>query len=127
MKMFIGALSVLFFVFPLVSKADPLTGSMFGGYVTASVPCGCSGGVWIYYSELFLGLPTPITGALYFPPGGILYSFYQLGIPTTWELGQFVPGPGECLIPSGTGCVLLPALGTIEYMGTSLPGAQLSF
>ncbi len=94
-------------------------GLPFGGLVTSVIPCTCSGGVWISYTPLFLGSNIPTVGSLYFSPVSILYAWFQLGVPGTWNLGSFLPGPGACLIIVGEACSPLPAEGTIEYMGTS--------
>ncbi|MDB5254114.1 MAG: hypothetical protein JWL80_180 [Parcubacteria group bacterium] len=101
-------------------------GLPFGGYVGASIPCTCSTGFWIYYPLLYAGSEVPITGALYFPLGAVLYPYYQVGVPTTWELGSYAPGVSACFVFAANPidpCIFIPAMGTIEYMGTSMPGA----
>ena len=110
---------------PISSKAASTPVSLpFGGFVTVMVPCTCPPfGLWIFYSPLFLGSGVPIAGALYYPPGSLLYAFFKIGVPTTWALGSFIAGPGACSIIVGPSCVPLPAMGTIEFTGTSIPGA----
>ncbi|MDB5194813.1 MAG: hypothetical protein JWN50_827 [Parcubacteria group bacterium] len=139
MKSYVAAVVVgilLFSPFTYVKAFD--IGLPFGGYVTFALVCTCPPfGVMITYAPLFLGNALPIAGPLWFPPGAQLYAYYQLGVPTTWNLGSFVPGgicnmlnpaavaatagadPDPCAPP-----IPIPTLGTIEYMGTSMPGAS---
>ena len=96
----------------------------FGGLV----PCTCpssAGNLWIYFTPLFLGSGTPVTGSLvYIPAKTRLYSWYAIGTPTTWHLGTFTPGIQACFMvapPPATGCVPFPAAGVINEVGTSKP------
>jgi hypothetical protein len=120
-RLFSALLLVSILFVPFKSYALDI-GLPFGGLVTAAVPCTCSTGVWIGYSILYLGAPTPVVGSLWFPPMAKLYAWFQLGVPGTWNLGSYVPGVGGCWIlapnPSDP-CLPLTAGGTIEYMGTS--------
>jgi hypothetical protein len=120
--LFAGILSLSVFFAPLSAKAL-VTGVPFGGFVTSVIPCTCPPfGLWIQYTPFFFGSSIPAAGALYFPIGALLYEYFQIGVPGTWELGSFIPNPGQCLILAPTlppSCIPLPALGTIEYTGTS--------
>jgi len=116
-------LAVFFLFTPRTSEAIT-TGLPFGGLVNISIPCTCSAGTWIYYTPLYLGKPVPTTGALWFPPGARLYAWFELGVPATWDLGSYVPGTAAeaCWITApdpADPCIVLPAEGTIEFMGTS--------
>ena len=124
MKTYVLAFALGLFMFFIPNATRALdTGVGFGGLVNIAIPCSCSAGTWIYYTPLWGIAPLPVTGALWFPPGARLYAWFQLGVPGTWNLGSYAPGTGEgCWIVApdpADPCILLPALGTIEYMGTS--------
>jgi hypothetical protein len=112
---------------PLSIKAFTI-GLPFGGFVAASTVCTCPPfGVMINYGILYFGGPVPLVGTLLFPVGAILYAWFQLGVPKTWNLGQAVPG-GVCnmlnpaVVANGDPCappLVIPVEGTIQYMGTS--------
>jgi hypothetical protein len=134
MKKYMAAVVVsvlLFSPFVYVKAFD--RGLPFGGYVTFSLACTCPPfGIMIAYAPLFLGSSIPSVGNLLFPVGAKLYAYGLLGVPTTWNLGAFTPG-GNCNMidpaaaadadPCGPP-LTVPTLGTIKYMGTSLPGAS---
>jgi hypothetical protein len=116
-------IAMVFILSPLTVSAA--VGVGFGGLVTAVIPCGCSGGLWVWFTPLYTNSPVPVTGAIYFSAlHTIPYSWYEFGVPATWELGTFIPGVQECFIPAGPlGCILLPTLGSMVMTGTSgLPG-----
>ena len=101
--------------------ATPLPG--FGGYVVAAVPCTCPPFGWnIYYAPFY---PSGL-GALTFTFGAsIPYAYQQfIVVPalTSWELGNFIPGAGVCLVGAPPACVLLPSQGLIFEVGASYPG-----
>jgi len=124
MKSLFSILIALVLFLPIsVVRAVP-TGLPFGGLVTSVVPCTCPPfGLWIQYAPFFPGLPgvskVPIIGALYYPPVAPLFAFFQIGIPGTFNKGIYLPGPGFCLVGEPPACVPLPAMGVIEYVGTS--------
>lgn len=130
MKQYLAGIVLVIFLFtPFGYIKAASTGLPFGGYVTSALVCTCPPfGVMINYGPLFLGSNIPIVGNLWFPPGAILYAYHFLGIPTTWNLGSFVPS-GVCNIINpavnpAVPCIPIPTLGTILYMGTSQPGAS---
>ncbi len=117
----------LFSTFLLVTIGIPTytfalnIGAPFGGFVTAVVPCTCSGGLWMQYTPFFFGTDIPASGALYIPPSAVIYQYFQL-VPGTWELGSYIPSAGACFVPApnpADPCVFLPAGGIVEYTGTS--------
>lgn len=89
-------------------------GLPFGGLITISKPCACSGGY-------LLTVVGPVTKGTFVVQLGksipFLYgSFYK---PGAFILGNYIPG-GVCLVP-GDPCVSLPVTGgTITIFGTSL-------
>jgi hypothetical protein len=107
-----------------VAYANPGTGFGFGGWVSFFIPCTCSAGLWIFFTPLFLsGSPTPIVGSLTYTPGvSDLYPLYSIAVPTSWELGDYVPGAQTCLTGVPPACVPLLAIGLMNRVGTSAPG-----
>jgi hypothetical protein len=94
----------------------------FGGFQTFNVPCTCSvpGTFWIWLTPLFYDSPLPITGPMVYTPAfSTLYMYYEIDVPLTWELGDFVPDAGTCWISVGIGCAPLPSLGVMDDVGTS--------
>jgi hypothetical protein len=66
-------------------------------------------------------------GALTFTLGpSIPYAYQQFilpyPVPTTWQLGNFIPGAGICLVGAFPVCVPAPSLGMIFEVGASFPG-----
>lgn len=114
----------LFCLFASPFKAQAIeTGIPFGGFVSLAVPCTCSPPeVWIEFTPFWSGEDVPATGALVASvPGTLVYEFFQIAAPGTFELGSYVPG-AACLVLAPNPldpCIPLPALGTIEYTGTS--------
>ena len=98
----------------------------FGGYVTFTIPCTCSGGLMAFFSPLYLSSKVPVFGNMYISPETRVYRQFLRGVPTTWELGTYTPG-GACTIVAPNPvdpCVPIPTLGTIKFMGTSFTGAR---
>lgn len=99
----------------------------FGGKVSYTLPCTCPGtmgNLWIFLTPGWFGQGTvPLTGAVvYVPYTSKLYSWYEIGAPFTWHLGNYTPGVQACWMlvpPPGAGCFLLPAAGVIREVGTS--------
>ncbi|MBX4189497.1 hypothetical protein KW785_02790 [Candidatus Parcubacteria bacterium] len=138
MKMFREMLLLGTLLFPIATLAFDLpSGLPFGGYVvSAAIPCGCPPfGMVINYKPFFTNSITPpIFGSLYYAPGQAMlfayFGFVAPGTPSTWNLGAYTPDGGQCQQPDpataaeGDPCepgIPVPALGTIRYMGTSLP------
>ncbi len=91
----------------------------FGGIVSYTTTCTCSGTLWIWFAPLYLGGPVVVTGPLiYSPYSTILYGYYNIGRSGLWHLGDYVSG-GQCLVYAGKGCVNLPALGLMSKVGTN--------
>lgn len=109
---------------PARSHAQAI-GLPFGGYVNYSLPCTCSGTLWVWFTPLYLGGPIIGAGPLVYSPfSTLLFSNYLIGVPGTWHLGSYVPGAQACWMiapPPAVGCVPLPAAGVMTAVGTSLP------
>ena len=86
---------------------------VFGGRIIATIPCTCSGGLWIS-----VGPPRPMAGIVYQAGVSVLFSFYSL-LPSEHILGTYVPG-GVCLVGVPPGCGSVTTIGTIVVAGTSL-------
>lgn len=124
-----SVLVTLFLLFPYAAKALP-TGLPWGGYSSApGIVCTCPPfGMLLTYSPLFLSSSIPTAGFMWYSPISVLFAYFQVGVPTTWSLGAYSPG-GVCnIISPATGCtpplLSIPAVGTVLYMGTSMPGAS---
>ena len=118
-------ITALFIPVTLVQALAPV-GLGFGGYVVLSIPCTNPPFGWnIYYGIFYPTLLNPLR-SLYLPVTAIPYpyirSIYPVPLPTSWELGSYIPGPGLCLIGICPACVLLPAGGVITRVGASFPG-----
>ena len=125
MKKLFSILFTAFLIFFPVAYTYAIAPLGFGGYVVFAIPCTCPPFGWnitygIFYPALVNTLRT-----LYLPPTAIPYSYqtsiYPVPLPTSWELGSYIPGPGACLtgVPP---CLPLPAGGTIVRVGASMPG-----
>ncbi|MBI3019797.1 MAG: hypothetical protein HYY60_00510 [Parcubacteria group bacterium] len=86
---------------------------VFGGRIIATIPCTCSGGLWIS-----VGPPRPMAGIVYQVGVSVLFSFYSL-LPSEHILGTYVPG-GVCFVGIPPYCTSIATLGTIVVAGTSL-------
>lgn len=98
----------------------------FGGYVTAPLFCTCSFNWWILYAP-FYPLPAPPVAALVYTQYASIPYAYQTSLipvplPTSWQLGKYIPGPQVCFIGIIPACVPVPALGVITRVGASFPG-----
>ncbi len=93
----------------------------FGGLVSSPVTCTCSpGNLWIWFTPLYLGGPVVITGPLVYSPfSTVLYGYYNIGVPGTWHLGDYIPGVQACWMYAGTGCVTVPSVGLMNKVGTN--------
>ena len=122
-KYILSFLIAALFLIPTKSKA---IGLGFGGYVNVVLPCTCSGNFWVYMTPLFLS-SVPISGAMVWQPGGTIpyANFVIPQVPTTWLLGDYVPGAGICLMYAGVTCVPIPAVGMINQVGSSFPGGTV--
>lgn len=87
--------------------------TVFGGRIVATIPCTCSGGVW-----LSIGPPRPMAGIVYQAGISVLFSFYSL-LPSEYILGTYVPG-GVCMVGIPPACGSVATIGTIVVAGTSL-------
>lgn len=127
-KTFIAFIIIFFLVSLLVlptRSSAQVPGLPFGGLVSFSLPCTCSGGLWVWFTPLYLGGPAVLSGPLVYSPfSTMLYAFYMIGVPGTWHLGSYVPGAQACWIiapPPAVGCVPLPSVGVMTKVGTSRP------
>ncbi len=114
-------LIALFFCFSTPFSVDALGLQGFGGFVPSlPVPCTCSGMLWIPFAPLYPQPLLPPFGALTYMPGTtILKPWFRIGVPLTWELGQFTPGLQLCYIGAPPACVILPSNGHMFLVGTS--------
>ncbi len=124
-KLWVLVVVSLFIFIPRYSAKAILTA--FGGYNVFSVPCVCSAGT-IWYTWYWPLVPwDPVAGgalALGTPATSIEYSWWDPQVPTTWTLGEFIPGGELCWQPAvPTGCILWPTLGFVWMDGSSPPGS----
>lgn len=106
------------FVF-FVPQAEAQLAQPFGGLVTFTVPCACTGTLNVWFTPLYIA-GTPITGQItYSPFTTILYAYFNIGVPGTWHLGSYIPGVQACWVPVGLGCAPVPSLGLMTQVGTS--------
>jgi len=111
----------IFLSFLLPGKVDAIVALPFGGLNTVTVPCICSGMLWVFMSPLYPNPPFPWAGALVFVPGvTIPHPNFLFGVISKWELGQYItPDPGICWIGVAPFCTILPSLGIMFRSGTS--------
>lgn len=107
------------FLFP--GQTHAIAPLPFGGLNTVTVPCTCSGMLWVFFSPLYPNPPFPLAGALVFVPGATTpHPHFLFGVITKWELGQYItPDPGICWVGAPPFCVVLPSLGIMFRAGTS--------
>lgn len=99
-------------------------GLPFGGIVSFTVSCTCSGTKWIWFAPLYLGGPTVTTGAIVYSPfSTLLYADLNIGKSGKWHIGDYYPGIQACWIPilikKHWICIPLPALGLMNKVGTN--------
>jgi hypothetical protein len=98
----------------LPNQAFAATGFPFGGLVVTPIPC--NGGIW---NIVITPLPPTMVPVLTYLPGSQAFASYTLNTPHPGMqiLGEFVPGPGACVI----GIIPIPSAGIISPMtGSSL-------
>jgi len=102
------------------SSARAQTGLLpFAGIVSYTIPCTCSGTLWIWFSPLYLGGSVVITGPMiYSPYSTTLYAYFKIGVPGLWHLGDYTPTP-ICWIRVYKFCAPLPAVGLMSKVGTN--------
>ncbi|MCX6716364.1 MAG: hypothetical protein NTV72_00325 [Candidatus Taylorbacteria bacterium] len=121
---------IIFSSFFLFSNKVEAVGMPFGGYVTVIIPCTCNeetGNEWVFMSPLYFS-STPIAGGglVYQALGSIPYEYFIIPpVPTTWLLGDFIPGAGLCMVGKKPYCFPLPSYGRIQSYGSSMPGASI--
>jgi len=116
--------SSVLFTSPATALAK--VGLNFGGYVVASMPCICSINWWITYAP-FYPLPAPKVAALVYTQFASIPYAYQTSLipvplPTSWQMGKYIPGPQTCLTGLPPICAIVPSLGVISQVGASFPG-----
>jgi hypothetical protein len=86
---------------------------VFGGFVTFSYYCSCSGNFLIYVSP-------PRGGQFIYQPGATrMFAYYTLPRSGIWVLGDYFPY-GVCLQYAGYTCTTVGApQGTMNMVGTS--------
>ena len=110
-------IGILFLILPIQVKAQSLP---FGGIVSTTISCTCSGTRWIHFTPLYLGGPTVTSGALVYSPfSTILYANFNIGSSGKWHLGSYLPGVQACWIRVWKFCLPLPNLGLMTKVGTN--------
>lgn len=122
--LFIAIFLLCLFVVPLHTAHAQFP--PFGGHVRFIIPCTCTFNWWVFYAPLY-PLPLPFAGPLVITPGITFPYAYQwfvlpVPVPTTWELGQYLPGAGICFIGVPPFCFPLFGLGHVMKAGASFPG-----
>jgi len=118
--------SVFVPLFHFAQAQSPLLA--YGGEVRVVIPCTCTFNWWVFYAPLYPApAPFPFVGALVITPGvtfPLAYPWFILPVPvpTTWQLGQYIPGAGICFIGVPPFCVPLPNWGHVMKAGASFPG-----
>ena len=103
-----------------VKAQVPIVERPFGGVVSFSLPCTCSGNLWVWFTPLSLGGPVVVTGPLVYSPFyTTLYANFRIGVPTTWHLGSYLPGVQACWMYAVVGCFPFPATGLMTKVGTN--------
>ena len=96
-------------------------GLPFGGKVFSSSYCTISQN---FIVKMVSPIP-PYAVFLIFQPGvSLLFRNFIPMVPLVWDLGTFIPGVGLCIMGVGDGSVILPTLGTMTMVGTSLPSPR---
>ena len=114
-------LTILVFFLP-TSPVHAQTLLPFGGLTSFPIPCTCSGTLWVWFTPLYLGGPVVISGpVIYSPFSSLLFAYYMIGTPGTWNLGSYIPGAQACwmIAPPPIGCFPLPATGLMFMVGTN--------
>ena len=95
----------------------------FGGIVSLSIPCTCpgsAGNTWIWFTPLYLGGPVVITGPVVYSRYATLpFANFNIAVPSRYHAGYFTPGVQACWMTIVTGCIPLPNLGLMFYVGTN--------
>lgn len=104
---------VLILILSFVSTV-PAHALNFGGMVTTSIFCTCSG-------NFLLNITPPVGGQFLYQPGTQSFLNFNLPRAGVWALGLYTPG-GVCLMWAGESCKPFGApVGTISpVVGTSL-------
>lgn len=131
-KILIVCFLITLCLLPTSVSAISLSGSAYGGLVTAALYCTCSNNWLVTYSILYPLLTAGAsTHTLIYQPGSTIAYGYQQFVttptPTTWQLGFYAPGAVECLMTAPNPddpCLILPASGRIISTGASFPGAM---
>ncbi len=120
-KIILSFCLVFVFFFLIISPVYAIpSGLPFGGLVNFTLPCTCTGSLYIWFTPLYFG-PTPVTGSLVFTPfASVLYENYLIGVPSMWHLGDYKPGIQACFIITPVGCIPIPSAGVIGQVGTSV-------
>jgi hypothetical protein len=127
---------LVFFLVTLMAPAfqakAAVTGLKFGGFARVVIPCTCPPfGFLITYGPFYNNSSIPTAGALYLPLKVRPYANFLPFVPTTVQLGSYIPGANACNIINPAAAVggappcpgiPLPALGTIRSVATSFPG-----
>jgi hypothetical protein len=125
MKNFVFVISLIsVLMWPISSANAQFQPPAYAGIASFTIPCTCSGNLWIWFAPLYLGGPLALTGPMiYSTYSTILFAYYMIGIPGIWHLGSYIPAVPACWIwvpavPTPF-CAPLPAAGVMFLTGTN--------
>lgn len=116
----VAALAGLVFFAGVIGKPRAIaeTGIPFGGMVSNTMWCACSGNLLVTFNNLAQNAPAP-TQLLYQPGGTILHPYGQLR-SGAWILGNW-GGSATCLRFCGSpGCCVVGVFPVMIRVGTSM-------
>jgi hypothetical protein len=119
-KLFRRCIFFLVIVTVLFFPQNKVNAGNFGGLALFSIPCTCSGTLWIWFTPLYYNSDITITGSLVYSPfSTTLFKEYSIGSPLTWHLGSYSTDVSSCLMYAVVGCFTLPSLGLMKDVATS--------
>lgn len=104
----VSLLSIFIVGLGFVGQVNAQIGATFGGRKIITIPCTCSGNALIYVNDFRTHLILPL---LYQPGLSKLFLWYN--VFGTHLLGTYTVPLSQCLIYSGTGCIVIPAFGML--------------
>lgn len=111
-------LAAVLFTIPLSTRAQSALG--FGGFVGYTFPCTCSANFWLEMSPFYGPSPSPVGALVYTPGTTIVYAHGMIPAIGVWLLGDYIPGVQACYITIPYGCMVIPSLGVMRQVGTSM-------
>jgi hypothetical protein len=123
MKMILASLcfsiATVFLSLSFPVSAQSTSGIPYGGPITASITCTCSGNILVYVFDYRTSTALPL---IYQPGISRLYSNFRVSAVGQYHLGTYTPGGPQCQIYSGTSCTTINSQGYIDM----LPGTGTS-